>query len=66
TQSIRTDDDLPLKLHIGTATYPGDATHSDGLLEKSGEALSHAIGTGIAVISWNTMHVHADKDGPPS
>ncbi len=42
-------------LHIGGATYPTDATHGDGLLEKSQEALKAASEKNIAYASYDKI-----------
>ncbi|MFZ2960870.1 MAG: diguanylate cyclase [Candidatus Ozemobacteraceae bacterium] len=56
THALRVCEGLALQVHVGTATYPGDATHGDGLLEKSSEALAHAVREGIAVVAWVSIH----------
>lgn len=46
---------LAIQVHVGTATYPGDASHGDGLLEKAGEALSIAVRENLAVVAYGTL-----------
>lgn len=40
------------KLIIGSATYPGDATHAQGLYDKSLEALERAMESGEAYVPY--------------
>jgi len=46
---------LICKIHIGTATYPTDGTHGEGLLEKSGEALVNSQKRDVAVTAYGSM-----------
>ncbi len=43
-------------ISIGGATYPSDATHGDGLLEKSQEALKSAISSNATYVSYVKMN----------
>ena len=44
-----------LKMFIGSAAYPADATHGAGLLEKSRESLNQAINENVDFKSYNAI-----------
>jgi len=63
--SIRIGDlrSLQPRLAIGTASYPADATHGEGLREKADEALAEAIRCGKPVVAYESIHsCAADKE----
>ncbi|RCK81002.1 MAG: GGDEF domain protein [Candidatus Ozemobacter sibiricus] len=43
------------RLHIGFATYPSDATHDAGLLEKAEEALAAAKSRDVPVLAYGAL-----------
>jgi len=45
-----------LKMFIGSAAYPADATHGDGLLEKSRESLNQAINENVEFKSYGAIN----------
>jgi GGDEF domain-containing protein len=47
--------DQPLRLTIGTATYPTDATHGEGLQEKTAEALQSALEQQKPVVAYDQL-----------
>ncbi len=47
---------LQPRLTIGTASYPADATHGEGLREKADEALAEAIRCGKPVVAYESIH----------
>jgi GGDEF domain-containing protein len=47
--------DQPLRLTIGTATYPTDATHGEGLHEKTTEALQAALEQQKPVLAYDQL-----------
>ena len=54
-------------LNIGFATYPTDATHGNGLLEKAEEALTCSIRENLGILSFATARDMVDsglKKGP--
>ena len=48
------------RMHIGFATYPTDASHSDGLLEKAQEALDCSLREDVGIVSFSTAKEKAD------
>ncbi|NLI77457.1 MAG: GGDEF domain-containing protein [Candidatus Riflebacteria bacterium] len=44
------------RLYIGCATYPSDATHDAGLLEKAEEALAAARSRDVPVLAFGSLH----------
>lgn len=52
------------RLYLGYATYPSDATHGDGLIEKAGEALDQAIHQKKPIVSFcmTKEMMHSDSD----
>ena len=45
-----------LKMFIGSAAYPADATHGAGLLEKSRESLNQAINENVEFKAYGTIN----------
>jgi GGDEF domain-containing protein len=46
-------DTKALKLHIGSASYPTNATHGHGLLEKSKDSMQQAINENLEFYAYN-------------
>ncbi|HOY67913.1 MAG TPA: diguanylate cyclase [Candidatus Ozemobacteraceae bacterium] len=49
------------RLAIGTASYPSDATHGDGLREMAEEALAEAVKSGRPVVAYGSIHSGEEK-----
>jgi len=56
-------------LRMGSATYPGDASHAAGLREKADEALQQAVAKGVNFVTYAGMDSpdapEAKSDGVP-
>lgn len=55
---------LETKISVGFATYPSDASHGDGLIEKAEEALACAVQKQLGVASYSD--IHSPRTEPPS
>ncbi len=51
------------RLHIGSATYPSDATHDAGLLEKAEEALAAARARDVPILAYGALHGTGGGEG---
>ncbi|HEY9071359.1 MAG TPA: hypothetical protein VIV61_13965, partial [Candidatus Ozemobacteraceae bacterium] len=49
------------RLAIGTASYPSDATHGDGLREMAEEALAEAVKSGRPIVAYGSIHSGEEK-----